>query len=220
MEAEKGGSRKKEEGQLGKEHNIMIHPESHHPRTSAICNGAQNSPVMSEDDKITRRLPAGYSEDTEPAQRGARISDPYDSAARISYTDARQSGRSEQGRYVCEIDLNTLSAFDQILIETAQNAYIFTVTDPTGPAGSLAGGIMGSCPVGAYMLPSYLEIGASEMAHKILRAGAKAAFMIEAAQGLRRLTTSTVISLLHRKSEGAAAPISCRRRVTLEEFLS
>jgi hypothetical protein len=116
------------------------------------------------------------------------------------------------------MDLDSLSASDQILIMTARNTYIFTVTDPTGPSGSLKGGILGNQLVEAYLLPTRVEAGASRLARKSLSAGARLTFIIGSDKGLQKMTTSPVKSLLHRKRAAVAAPLINRPRVTLDLF--
>jgi len=116
------------------------------------------------------------------------------------------------------MDLNSLSESDQVLIMTARNTYIFTVTDPTGPSGSLKGGILGDRLVEAYLLPTQVEIDTARLAHKSVNAGARITFVIGSDKGLQRMTTSPVKSLLHRKRAAAATPVNDRPRVTLDLF--
>lgn len=116
------------------------------------------------------------------------------------------------------MDLNILSASDQILIVTARNTYIFTVIDPTGPSGSLKGGILGNQLVEAYLLPTQVEIDTSQLARKSLNAGARLTFVIGAGKGLQRMTTSPVKNLLYRKRAAVAPPLNNRPRVTLDLF--
>jgi hypothetical protein len=189
---------------LGNEYKEMINAASHYPKTLRLCSRGQNSSVISEDEKITNRLLPARAKDCDSTDREEPSLTLYNAAP-----------PSEPP--VSEIGPGSLRAADQILIETEQSVYVFTVKDANALSGRLAGGCLGNRPIDAYLLPTWVESGDSSIHRKSIKAGVKFIFVIEAGIGLQRLTTSTVKALLHRKKGGAARPLNSKRRVTLEQ---
>lgn len=189
---------------MDKEYKEMINAASHYPKTLRLCSREQNSSVISEDDKITNRLLPARAKDCDSTDREEPCLTLYNAAQMTEPP-------------VSEIELGSLREADQILIETEQSVYVFTVNDPNALSGRLAGGCLGNRPVYAYLLPTWVVSGDSSIHHKSIKAGVKFIFVIEAGIGLQRLTTSTVKALAHRKKGGAARPRNSKRRITLEQ---
>jgi hypothetical protein len=92
-----------------------------------------------------------------------------------------------------EIALNQLRANDQVLIQTVHSTYIFLVTNPGKCLGLVVGGVFGD-----YAVEASLE--AFPFAHDCnLRAGVRVRFYVESAAGSKRVTTSVITNLIHRK---------------------
>lgn len=176
----------------------MNYDTSYYSQSPTGRDREQNLPLIPEDEKITVRISPFRPKEGGSTARAVRPFSLHNSALRLERVDARQTARPEA---VSEIDLGSLEAADQIVIETAHSLYTFTVTDPLAPSGRLAGGILGDQTVDAYLLSSHADNGASELAHKRLKAGLRSIFVIEAEKGPQKLTTSAVKSLLHRKKQ-------------------
>lgn len=189
---------------MDKEYKEMINAASHYPKTLRLCSRGQNSSVISEDEKITNRLLPARAKDCDSTDK--------EEPGLTLYNAAQMTEP-----LVSEIELSSLRKTDQILIETAQSVYVFTVKDPSALSGRLAGGCLGNRPVDTYLLPTWVESGDSSKHRKSIKAGVKFIFVIEAGIGLQRLTTSPVKALVHRKKGGAARPLNSKRRVTLEQ---
>jgi hypothetical protein len=185
----------------------MVQAASYDTKPLALGDRGQECPAISEDDIITARLlPIG------PAGGNA--------APSPDHLNAPPPRTTRAVGHVGEIDIADLSAGDQILIETTHSLYVFTVDDPEMPCGRLLGGILGDRLVYAYLLVSWAEGSDSKLAHKSIRAGEKLIFVIESGEGIQRVTTSMVKSLLHGKQAQAAAPMSSELKATLEQFSS
>ncbi|HEX5733800.1 MAG TPA: hypothetical protein VF131_13270 [Blastocatellia bacterium] len=169
----------------------------HYPQTLKLCSQRQNSSVISEDQKVTTRLATACAKDCDSTESEDLSSTVHDSALMAD-------------NYVSEIELDSLRKADQILIETARSIYVFTIKDPKALSGRLIGGLLGNRLVEAHLL-------ASRAGQKRLKAGEKFTFIMDAAMGPKRLTTSTVKVLVHRKKSGATRPLNRKRRVTLEQ---
>lgn len=92
-----------------------------------------------------------------------------------------------------EIALNQLLANDQILIQTVHSTYVFLVTNPAKCLGLVVGGVFGD-----YAAEASLE--AFPFVHDCnLRAGVRVRFYVESAAGSKRVTTSVITNLIHRK---------------------
>lgn len=181
---------------MEKEYDEMIQAASHYPQASTVCSQQQHDSAITEDERITIRLSPARRTDNDPT-------------ARESFYISEET--------VSQIDLDSLSANDQVLIETTRSIYVFTIIDPVAISGRLIGGVLGNQIVDAYLLPSYVKSGDSTITHKTIKAGVKFTFVIEASKGIQRLTTSSVNSLLHKKRARPATTLKRLPRVTLEQ---
>jgi hypothetical protein len=85
----------------------------------------------------------------------------------------------------CEIRIS-----DRLFIHTRRSVYEFFVIDPSRAYGIVRGGIIGERAVRAFLYrPSLLKLGS------------KASLFVESIAGLRFITTSTITSLKHLRSE-------------------
>lgn len=175
-----------------------------YPQTLKLCSQTQDSSLTGEDQKATARL-------------SHRRAEGYDSAERGDLSLSLSGSAPMADNAVSEIELNSLRKADQILIETARSVYVFTIKDPKALSGNLIGGMLGNRLVDAYLLPAWVEVCGSRADQKSVKVGEKFTFIIEAAVGPKRLTTSTARALVHRKKSGAAHALNRRRRVTLEQ---
>jgi hypothetical protein len=106
-----------------------------------------------------------------------------------SRTPSRQSGA-----LATEIALDQLRVNDQVLIQTAHSTYIFLVIDPAKHLGLVVGGLFGD-----YAAEAYLEVTPITR-DQCLRAGVRACFYIRSSSGYRRVITSAITSLIHRRA--------------------
>lgn len=98
-----------------------------------------------------------------------------------------------------EIDFESLSADDEILIQTANSSYKLTVIEPAQHRCALSGGSLGDNPY------EVIFIGALDEGHDFdescsLKTGARALFYIESPRGLKRMITSKIANLSLLKS--------------------
>lgn len=92
-----------------------------------------------------------------------------------------------------EIELDQLSAGDQIVIFTTHSDYIFLVSDPAKHLGMVIGGVFGNYAVEAYL--RVLPVAGDCR----LRAGSRAVFYVGSSVGCRRVTTSIITNLVLRR---------------------
>jgi hypothetical protein len=205
---------------LNKQYNQITHPASYYRQVFATNSQGHNSPAISEDDKITLRLSSARPAENQVAGSEDQTRTLYCQPPRIEGFNALQSRRGDADGSVNEINLDALSAADQILIETAHSVYSFTVTDPALPSGKLIGGVLGNRQVKASLVPSQLRISSSRFDRRSLRIGSRLMFLIEHGSNLRRLTTSTVTTLLYRKEVRTRSLPANARGVKLEHLSS
>jgi len=97
-----------------------------------------------------------------------------------------------------EIALDQLRAADRLVILTLNSVYTFLVNDPVNRKGLLSGGVIGNDAVQAV-----LEVASSAQDHR-LRTGERVRFYIISGPSIKRVTTSVVTNLIHRRSGKAA----------------
>lgn len=99
-----------------------------------------------------------------------------------------------------EIAFDSLRAEETVVLETANSAYVFSVTDAANRVGVLTGGVLGDRPMRASLLGSVnvRETYRAEDAGKV-KVGARAIFLYRAAGGERHLVTSPIVRLTHTK---------------------
>ncbi len=106
-----------------------------------------------------------------------------------SRTLSRQSGA-----LVTEIALNQLRMNDQVVIRTVHSTYIFLVIDPSKHLGLVVGGAFGD-----YAVEASLEVMPVTHDHR-LSMGVRVCFYIGASVGSKRVTTSAITELIHRRA--------------------
>lgn len=119
-----------------------------------------------------------------------------------------------------EIALDSLRAGDEIVIETTHSVYRFIVTDPLIPSGRLAGGVLGDQSQEAALIAGGRKTDRPGSTHKKLEAGLKVTFLIEWADGFRRLTTSRAVSFALQKRRRDGDHFSGPRILRLEHLAS
>ena len=97
-----------------------------------------------------------------------------------------------------ELSFGGLRPADEIMIQTGNSLYSFSVTDPTERRGILSGGALEECGVTASLIGSFVEGEADSCTFLSgLKTGARALFYIEFGQGLKRLLTSAITDLIY-----------------------
>ena len=96
------------------------------------------------------------------------------------------------------VRLDSVAASDQLLIDTEQSAYVFTMIDPNLRIGRLTGGILGNRSLTAYLFPSQEKPNASTD-ETLITIGDKLGFVFESGHQIERLTTSVVTRVVHRR---------------------
>lgn len=170
----------------------------------ALSSQGHNPSAVSEDEKITLRLSSVRSTGNPLTEHVDQSRDLFDSPTQS----------------LKEINLDSLRAGDQILIETAHSIYSFTITDPHIPSGKLIGGVLGNRLVKASLVPLYSGSRRLRLVRRTLRTNSKFIFLLEHGNYLRRLTTSAVTKLIHRKKVETGLLPASMREVTLEHLSS
>lgn len=93
-----------------------------------------------------------------------------------------------------EIAFDQLRVNDQIVIRTAHSAYIFLVVDPLRQLGLVVGGVFGN-----YATEAYLDTAPVTQDNR-LRTGLRARFHTGADGMGRRVITSVITELIHRRT--------------------
>ena len=78
---------------------------------------------------------------------------------------------------------------DVLSIQTRNSVYEFFVIDPVRAYGLVTGGVVGECVIEAFCTPATLG------------PGSKLRLLIETAKGVRFITTSTIKTIKHLRSE-------------------
>jgi len=185
---------------LNKQYNAIIHPAVYYQQAFAMRASRQTAELVSEDEKITRRLPPVGAAESHMIESEDSYCGFSGSPSHLNHASATHSRKSDTQELVSDMGLASLRVADQLIIETAHSVYSFTVSDPATHSGKLLGGVLGNRLVNAALIPSRSASGPSSLIHNDLGAGSKMIFIIEQGSNLRRLTTSTVTRLLHRKA--------------------
>lgn len=193
---------------MDKEQNCRIDPAPHDQQASAACNQEQTLSAVPEEERVTLKLSSkglathGLTESTEQLYV---ISDMSSNSVHreIPQSPERNSIESEN-----EIQLTDLNETDQILIETANSFYNFTVTEPKLLAGKLIGGVLGNRLMNAALIPAGFASCSSNYAPESFKVGSRLMFLVECGDNLRQLTTSVITRLLHRKTQNDCTPVN------------
>jgi hypothetical protein len=189
---------------LNRQYTQVIHPASYYMQALALSSQGHNPPAVAEDEKTTLRLSS-----VRPTRNHL-----------TGHEDQPRAMRESPSQFLNEVKLANLSAGDQLLIETSRSVYCFTVTDPNVPCGKLTGGILGNRLVAASLVPAHSGSRRPKFARRSLRTNSKFIFLIEQGKYLRRLTTSAVTRLIHRKKVKTRVLSASMREVTLEHLSS
>jgi hypothetical protein len=97
-----------------------------------------------------------------------------------------------------ELSFGGLCPADEIMIQTGNSLYSFSVTDPDVRRGILSGGVLEGRGVAATLMGSFVEgeEGSCTLLSS-LKTGARALFYIEIGRGVKRLLTSAITDLLY-----------------------
>jgi len=127
-------------------------------------------------------------------------------SAMIKHTNQRF--RSSVSRTVFQISLDTLNATDCISIKTADDTYLFIVTDPEERRGVLTGGALGSRSIVSVLLGANLgRDGQVSGLFSNLCKGSRAIFFIESHKGVKQFRTSEIIGLVHIEANTRDLPV-------------
>jgi hypothetical protein len=202
---------------LDKEYKRRTDPALHYQQVSAACNHEQ--PVVREEEKITLRLSSIGSADKVFTERNAQPYTTSDLPSRSVHRGVSQLPEHKVLELESEIQFADLGETDQILIETANSFYNFTITEPKILAGRLIGGVLGNRLVNAALIPSWFASGNPSLASQSFKVGSRLIFMIEWGNNLRQLTTSAITRLLHRKMQNDHIPANDPEQWELHETL-
>ena len=109
-----------------------------------------------------------------------------------------QQTRNYLSKAVAQISLDTLNATDCISIKTADQTYLFIVTDPEERRGVLTGGRPGSISTVSVLLGANMrKNGDVSGLFSDLYEGSRAIFFIESHDGVRQFMTSEILGLVH-----------------------
>jgi len=109
-----------------------------------------------------------------------------------------QQTRTYLSRAVAQVSLDTLNATDCISIKTADETYLFIVTDPEERRGVLTGGALGSSSTVSVLLGANMRRnGQVSGLFSDLYEGSRAIFFIESHDGVKQFTTSEILGLVH-----------------------
>src|SRR5205085_3794638 len=109
----------------------------------------------------------------------------------VSQAPGHKSTESES-----EIHIADLNETDQILIETANSFYNFTITEPKLLAGKLIGGVLGNRLMNAALIPQGFTGCSPHYTPESFKVGSRLMFLVECGDYLRQLTTSVITRLL------------------------
>ena len=109
-----------------------------------------------------------------------------------------QQTRTYLSKAVAQVSLDTLNPTDCISIKTADQTYLFIVTDPEERRGVLTGGRPGSISTVSVLLGANMRRnGDVSGLFSDLYEGSRAIFFIESHDGVRQFITSEILGLVH-----------------------
>ena len=119
-----------------------------------------------------------------------------------------QHTRHYLSKAVAQISLDTLSATDCISIKTADETYLFIVTDPEERRGVLTGGALGSRSTVSVLLGANMRRnGQVSGLFSDLYEGSRAIFFIESHDGVKQFMTSEILGLVHIEANTRELPM-------------
>jgi len=112
--------------------------------------------------------------------------------------DTDQQTRTYISKAVPQISLDSLNVTDCISIKTADQSYLFVVTDPEERRGVLTGGAPGFNSTASVLLGADLrKNGQVSALFSGLYQGSRAIFFVESLDGVRQFVTSEIIGLVY-----------------------
>jgi hypothetical protein len=122
--------------------------------------------------------------------------------------DAEQQTRRYISKAVAQISLDTLNVTDCISIRTAENTYLFIVTDPEERRGVLTGGLLGSSTTRSVLLGADMrKNGQVSALFSGLYQGSRAIFFVESNNGVMQFITSEITGLVYIEANNAGERI-------------
>lgn len=101
-----------------------------------------------------------------------------------------------------EITLENMHAHDQLMIQTKNSRYKFSVMNPGERRGFLSGGSLGDKAREAILIGTLPAEGQdSQKDSEGLKTGARALFFLTARNGIERLITSVITRLSHNRAD-------------------
>lgn len=191
---------------MDKEQNCRIDPAPQNQQSSAACLQEQLLSVVPDGERVTLKLSSIDSVNqgfTEPTEQLYAIGDMSSNSV---CKEILQSPEHKNIESESEIQLADLNETDQILIETANSFYNFTITEPKLLAGKLIGGALGNRLLNAALIPAGFAGCSSNYAPDSFKVGSRLMFLVECGDNLRQLTTSVITRLLHRKTQSGCTP--------------
>jgi hypothetical protein len=186
----------------------------------AYCNGEPGLSIISEDEKVTLRLPPSCPEAGDLFEGDFYPYQPFNSLVSQLNDQARQASGSELENSINEIGLDQLNPHDQIIIETAHSVYNFTVVDPQLLQGRLIGGILGNQIACATLKFSCSADENPLFTAKRLKSGLSLVFNIEWGNSFRQLITSTITRLLLRSDHANRPAALSEKRLSNSAFIT
>jgi hypothetical protein len=117
-------------------------------------------------------------------------------------TSSSTSGGFALRTQIDEVSYESLDVNDEILIQTANSQYRFSVLDPAHYRGRLSGGSLGHQSYDVTFAGSVLEEMGRDLSEvSKLRTNTRALFYLESPTGLKRMVTSRITSLFVLKGE-------------------
>jgi hypothetical protein len=100
---------------------------------------------------------------------------------------------------VTEIALDSLTATQHLLIQTANSTYSFAVTDPVHRLGLLIGGALPGRRAVTLLAGARSRKSTAESDSAMLRVGSCAVFLLSSESGLKRVITSRITRLIQKR---------------------
>ncbi len=99
-----------------------------------------------------------------------------------------------------ELTFEGLHSEEILLLETANNVYLFSVVDAANGVGKLSGGRFGDCPTTA----SFFSSASPQEDYQVeevgkVKVGSRAIFLYQSAEGIHHFVTSPILKLRHSK---------------------
>jgi hypothetical protein len=206
---------------MNNEQNPQEDFNSSYEQTLAFGNPQAGLSIISEDEKVTLRMPPSCPEAGDLFESDLYPYQPFDSVISQPNDIAQQASGSKWIESTNEIALDQLNPNDQLIIETTHSFYSFTVVNPNLLYGKLIGGILGNQIAGATLKFSCSENENPVFTAQRLKLGMSVVFNIEWGDKLRQLITSSITRLLLRSDDRGNRPATgAEKRVSNSAFIT